>query len=212
MIARSLAAVAAAACTDLPAVLLHQPAGDGPAGAARTRTRSSRRIGPDTGIHPDFGTRVRDPVRPRRPGDAALEGLLRLRRRVRPRPLPDPARRPHRGRRRPPRAAASTSAAAGSTSSTRSSARARGWHAGSGATWNLRSKKLRPKGWTSADAAGLPIFPLLARYGEVKRGRDPARAARDRRRSTRDAYVYPARHVASTTATRRCRGWASGCG
>ena len=46
-----------------------------------------------------------------------------------------------------------------------------GWTAGSGAIWNLRSNKLRPAGWTSADAAGLPILPGLARYDEVARGR-----------------------------------------
>jgi hypothetical protein len=71
-----------------------------------------------------------------------------------------------------------------------------GWHAGSGATWNLRSKKLRPKGWTSADAAGLPIFPLLARYGEANRGaiKHALRVTAER---TRRAYVYPARHFAS---------------
>jgi hypothetical protein len=45
-----------------------------------------------------------------------------------------------------------------------------GWHAGSGAVWSLRSNRLRPAGWTSADAAGLPIFPGLARYDEVARG------------------------------------------
>src|SRR5206468_841937 len=45
------------------------------------------------------------------------------------------------------------------------------WRAGSGATWDLRSNHLRPKGWTSADAAGLPILPGLARFYEVKRGR-----------------------------------------
>ncbi len=44
------------------------------------------------------------------------------------------------------------------------------WTAGSGATWSLRSNRLRPHGWTSADAAGLPILPGLARYDEVKRG------------------------------------------
>src|SRR5687768_15376628 len=42
------------------------------------------------------------------------------------------------------------------------------WRAGSGAIWDLRSNRLRPKGWTSADAAGLPILPGLARYDEVK--------------------------------------------
>ena len=46
------------------------------------------------------------------------------------------------------------------------------WHAGSGAIFNLRSNRLRPRGWTSADAAGLPILPGLARYPEVKRGFD----------------------------------------
>ena len=70
------------------------------------------------------------------------------------------------------------------------------WTAGSGAIWNLRSNRLRPAGWTSADAAGLPILPGLARYDEVARGRiDHAlRVTVDR---TRRAYVWPARHVAS---------------
>ena len=45
-----------------------------------------------------------------------------------------------------------------------------GWRAGSGAIWNLRSNRLRPRGWTSADAAGLPILPGLARYEELRRG------------------------------------------
>ena len=70
------------------------------------------------------------------------------------------------------------------------------WSAGSGATWNLRSTKVRPAGWTSADAAGLPILPLLARHGEVKRGRID-HALRVTVRRSRRAYVYPARHFAS---------------
>ena len=70
------------------------------------------------------------------------------------------------------------------------------WSAGSGATWNLRSSKVRPAGWTSADAAGLPILPLLARHGEVKRGRID-HALRVTVRRSRRAYVYPARHFAS---------------
>jgi hypothetical protein len=72
-----------------------------------------------------------------------------------------------------------------------------GWAAGSGSTWNLRSTHLRPKGWTSADAAGLPILPLLARYDEVRRGRID-HALRVTVARTRDAYVYPARHAASS--------------
>jgi hypothetical protein len=71
------------------------------------------------------------------------------------------------------------------------------WVAGSGATWNLRSKRLRPAGWTSADAAGLPILPLLARYDEVRRGRID-HALRVTVQRTRRAYVYPARHFASS--------------
>jgi hypothetical protein len=71
-----------------------------------------------------------------------------------------------------------------------------GWRAGSGAVWSLRSNRLRPAGWTSADAAGLPIFPGLARYGEVARGVID-HALRFTAPRTRRAYVYPARHFAS---------------
>ena len=71
-----------------------------------------------------------------------------------------------------------------------------GWRAGSGAIWNLRSNRLRPEGWTSADAAGLPILPGLARYDEVARGRID-HALRFAVERTRRAYVWPARHHAS---------------
>jgi hypothetical protein len=70
------------------------------------------------------------------------------------------------------------------------------WHAWAGATWSLRSNRLRPAGWTSADAAGLPIFPGLARYDEVRRGVID-HALRFTVSRTRRAYVYPARHYAS---------------
>lgn len=73
----------------------------------------------------------------------------------------------------------------------------RSWKAGSGAVWNLRSNKLRPAGWTSADAAGLPIFPGLARYDEVKRG-EIDHALRFTASRTRRAYIHPARHFASS--------------
>jgi hypothetical protein len=71
-----------------------------------------------------------------------------------------------------------------------------GWAAGSGAVWSLRSNKLRPAGWTSADAAGLPILPGLARYDEVASG-SIDHALRFTAARTRRAYVYPARHFAS---------------
>ncbi len=73
----------------------------------------------------------------------------------------------------------------------------RRWTAGSGAVFNLRSNRLRPAGWTSADAAGLPIFPGLARYDEVAAG-EIDHALRFTAARTRRAYVYPARHFASS--------------
>jgi len=70
------------------------------------------------------------------------------------------------------------------------------WHAWAGATWNLRSNRVRPAGWTSADAAGLPIFPGLARYDEARRGVID-HALRFTVEQTRKAFLYPARHYAS---------------
>jgi hypothetical protein len=75
------------------------------------------------------------------------------------------------------------------------------WRAGSGAIWDLGSNRLRPKGWTSADAAGLPILPGLARYDEVKRG-EIDHALRFTVSETRRAYIYPARHFASDLTSR----------
>jgi len=71
------------------------------------------------------------------------------------------------------------------------------WSAGSGAIFDLRSNHLRPSGWTSADAAGLPILPGLARYDEVAGGAID-HALRFTAPCTSRAYVYPARHFAST--------------
>ena len=73
------------------------------------------------------------------------------------------------------------------------------WTAGSGAIFDLRSNKVRPAGWTSADAAGLPILPGLARWdGDASTGaiRHALRFTVER---TRKAYVYPARHYASSS-------------
>ncbi len=71
------------------------------------------------------------------------------------------------------------------------------WTAGSGAIFNLRSNRLRRRGWTSADAAGLPILPGLARYQEVRRGAI-RHALRFTVTRTRRDFVYPARHFASS--------------
>jgi hypothetical protein len=71
------------------------------------------------------------------------------------------------------------------------------WLAGSGAVFDLNSNTLRPDGWTSADAAGLPIFPGLVRYDEVFEQREIKHALRFTVGRSRRAYVYPARHSAS---------------
>ena len=72
------------------------------------------------------------------------------------------------------------------------------WHAGSGAIFDLSSNALRPAGWTSADAAGLPIFPGLVRYDEVAGQGEIRHALRFTVSRTRRAYVNPARHWASS--------------
>lgn len=76
----------------------------------------------------------------------------------------------------------------------------RSWHAGSGATWDLRSNRLRPKTWTSADAAGLPILPGLARYDEVAQGAIN-HALRFTAPRTRTAFIWPARHQAGSSSS-----------
>jgi hypothetical protein len=81
---------------------------------------------------------------------------------------------------------------------------ASGSTAGSGAIWNLASNRLRPAGWTSADAAGLPILPGLLNYGQVRAavrsGRPITHAIRFTAQATRSAYLWPARHEAGSGA------------
>jgi hypothetical protein len=71
------------------------------------------------------------------------------------------------------------------------------WQGGSGAIFDLAANTLRPAGWTSADAAGLPIFPGLVRYDEVVEGGAIRHALRFTAARTRKAYLPPARHWAS---------------
>jgi hypothetical protein len=74
-----------------------------------------------------------------------------------------------------------------------------GWTASCGAKFDLKSNALRPDGWTSADAAGLPIFAGLARYDEVAAG-EIHHALRFTAARTQKGYVYPARHAAGSTS------------
>jgi hypothetical protein len=71
-----------------------------------------------------------------------------------------------------------------------------GWEAACTAVFDLKSNKLRPDGWTSTDAAGLPIFPAVVRYDELKRGA-VEHALRVTVRRTKREYAYPATHYAS---------------
>jgi hypothetical protein len=73
-----------------------------------------------------------------------------------------------------------------------------GWNAASGAIWDLNSNALRPEGWTSADAAGLPILPGLVRYDEVAAGAIH-HALRFTVRNSQRAYIHPATHYASSS-------------
>jgi hypothetical protein len=74
------------------------------------------------------------------------------------------------------------------------------WNADAGTAWDLNSTALRPDGWTSADAAGLPIFPGLVRYDEVAAGH-LEHAIRLTLDSTRDAWVHPASHCAGDSSS-----------
>ena len=75
-----------------------------------------------------------------------------------------------------------------------------GWSAGSGAIFDMTSDALRPAGWTSADAAGLPIFPGLVRYDEVHAGAIN-HALRFTVNATRRGYIYPARHFTGSNTS-----------
>lgn len=73
----------------------------------------------------------------------------------------------------------------------------KGWNAQQASIFDLSSNRLRPDGWTSSDAAGLPVFPAIVRYDELKRGKIE-HALRVTFKNTRRAYVYPATHFASS--------------
>jgi hypothetical protein len=73
------------------------------------------------------------------------------------------------------------------------------WRAGSGAVFDLRSNALRPDGWTSADAAGLPILPGLARYDEIVEDGVLDHALRFTVSSSQRGYIHPATHFASSS-------------
>ena len=155
-----------------------------------------------------LAARLRLPLRGRRRRPAqAADPLHRLRRRERPRALPGPAERPGRGRqrqrRRPPRARRRPRRLQALRALPRLLRRQAASRTGTptpGVDWDLRSTALRPDGWTSADAAGLPIFPGLVRYDEVAAGHLD-HAIRVTFDSTRNAWIHPASHCAGDTSS-----------
>ena len=141
--------------------------------------------------------RLRHPVSPRRRATPAARAdpLHRLRRRVRPRPVPDPATRRVEG------GVATATCSSSSAGRCRlyelfgARARGRAGTAGSGAVFDLRSNACAPTGWTSADAAGLPILPGPRALRRGRRRRDQPRAALHR--AAHAARLHPpARHCA----------------
>ena len=145
--------------------------------------------------------RVRHPVRQRPVHAAARAGELRGGRRVRPRPVPDAARRAGRGRRRSPCAGA----APGRLQALRAvRRRARGLGLARLQRRGLGPavERAAPEGWTSADAAGLPILPGLARRDEADSG-VIRHALRITVPVTQKAYIHPATHWASSEHGRR---------
>jgi len=76
------------------------------------------------------------------------------------------------------------------------------WYAASGAVFNLKTNTMRPEGWTSADAAGLPIFPGLVRYDEIVKGviDHPIRFTLNSSR-VKPSYIYPARHKVNSSGS-----------
>ena len=166
------------------------------------------------GSRPAHGLRVvrrlRHPVPGRdRLDHAAIDRRLRLRRRVRPRRLPDPGQ-PARSR-----AAPIDHILHGRQGRLPALRAVRRSPEGGGVAGRERRdlgpalQRPRPAGWTSADAAGLPILPGLVRYDEVAAGADRRTPSGSPTNSTRRAYIYPARHYASTSdLDSRCRRWA----
>ena len=158
-------------------------------------------MGLTAGVHPDFGTYAGYgiPVNAVSRLTNAVRRRLPVARRVRQRPLPHPGLAEDRGQRRarrpPPADGRRTGCHLWELYAV--SQDTGGWHAGSGAIWDLRSNALRPDGWTSADAAGLPIAPGLANYDEVAAGLI-AHALRFTVPKTRQTHIYPARHDAGS--------------
>ncbi len=175
-----------------------------------------RSIGADTGLHPDFGSGLWEGHPIGIPYTIVSAGVQKVRVSFdyaaesdrRPYPIP-PAVRIEGGSDRHALIVDRSSCTLYELYALRRTAA--GWHAGSGAIWSLRSNRLRPAGWTSADAAGLPILPGLARYDEVAAGHIDHALRFTVERSGR-AYVYPARHYASDRPTRPCRRWGFGSG
>ncbi len=173
-------------------------------------------IGLSGHLHPDFGTNPSYgiPYTVVGPQPAARRRSRSANSATNPSPGPTRSRRTLPSRVQAKKATGTCSccsgAAASCMSSTPRTATAAGWEAGSGAVFNLRSNALRPEGWTSADAAGLPIMPLLVRYDEVRAGQID-HALRVTVARTQRGYIHPRPTSPPPTPIRRCRRWDCAC-
>jgi hypothetical protein len=164
-------------------------------------------IGAGVGMHPDFGSGLWQgapigiPITAVPPGQAPSKVTFQYGRESDPGPYPIPANPAVEGG---PASTGDRHIILHDTAACRvyelyaAYKKSTGWTAGSGAIFDLDDNKLRPKGWTSADAAGLSIFAGLVRYDELAAGHID-HALRITAPRTRNAYVWPARHAASSS-------------
>jgi hypothetical protein len=163
-------------------------------------------IGAAAHLHPDFGTNpsygIPYAVVPEGQANVPIK-LTRYRAESDPGPYPVPAEAPIEGGGKHGRGDKHVLVAQEGTCKLYELYKARhrgaGWSAFSGAVFDLHSEALRPEGFTSADAAGLPIFPLLARYPDVQSGHIE-HALRVTVPQTQRGYVHPATHFASSSS------------
>ena len=157
-------------------------------------------IGAGTGVHPDFGTRkIGIPYAVAAADQTAVPIVFTdYGDESDPGPYPIPPDAPHeRGRDRHVLTVQAGTCRLYETFGSHRRRRGASWRVASGSFWDMGSNALRPAGWTSADAAGLPILPGLVRYEEVTSG-EIHHALRFTVRQTQSAYLWPARHEASS--------------
>ena len=170
-------------------------------------------IGLNTGLHPDFGSYLGYGIPFNVVTSATHKVSVRFQYSSESNrgPYPIPGAPADRGRLRPPHADRRQVHLHRCTRCGPSHHTSSGWTAGSGAIWNMESNHLRHDGWTSADAAGLPILPGLARYQRTQTASSTTRCASPRPAPAPATSTRPGTTPAPAPAT-CCRRWACACG